>query len=265
MWQRATSGLVFVLIMVLSIWWHPVAAAILFGAFVVLATAEYVNMWQRKTNISLASSLLQQVGIYLLIVLYALGLASWQIVLLLPLLMLMPLLFNLYQSKPLQTIALQSMAVFYIAIPFALFSVVANTYANYKEGAKLLLMFFVIVWLSDTFAYLWGVVLGKTPLFPSISPKKTWEGSIGGGLSAVVLTVLIAHWVLNAIWWQWIGIALIVVVSAAFGDLVESQLKRQIGVKDSGNIMPGHGGVLDRFDAALFAIPFYLLSLLLIA
>ncbi len=258
MLERTLSGLVFVFLVVTSIWWHPLATAILFAIFAFLGVSEYVNMWQQQGHdLSKISTLLQAMSMYLLISMHYL--ISWHTVLLLPVLFLLPFFFNLFKTKDLQIIAIQTTASFYIAIPFALFNVVRNT--TNGQGAILLLIFFAIVWASDTFAYLWGMALGKHALFPSISPKKTWEGSIGGGLTAVVVAIVLGYWFTHWDWWQWAIIGLVVVVSAAFGDLVESQLKRQLKIKDSGQIMPGHGGVLDRFDAAIFAIPFFLIAL----
>ncbi len=263
MLERTLSGFVFVLIMVASIWWHPVATAVVFAVFAFLGVAEYVNMWQRQGYpLSKISALLQAMGMYLLISAHYLGWVSWHAVLLLPVFFLLPFFFNLFRAQDLQNISLQTTASFYIAIPFALFNVVRNTADG--QGAVLLLIFFAIVWASDTFAYLWGMAFGKHPLFPSISPKKTWEGSIGGGVTAVVVAIGLGYWFTHWDWWQWAVVAVVVVLSAAFGDLVESQLKRQLKVKDSGQIMPGHGGILDRFDAAIFAIPFFLVAVVLL-
>jgi phosphatidate cytidylyltransferase len=116
--------------------------------------------------------------------------------------------------------------------------------------------------MNDTGAYLCGSLLGRHKLFPRVSPGKSWEGSIGGGLLVVGIAILV--WYLlntyvpeqaNLNMWQWAGLCLTVVVFGTWGDLVESLLKRTLGIKDSGNILPGHGGMLDRFDSSLLAIP----------
>jgi phosphatidate cytidylyltransferase len=130
---------------------------------------------------------------------------------------------------------------------------------NGDFNGKLLLAFFAIVWGSDVGAYLFGITLGQKygkKLFPSISPKKSWEGYWGGLLLS--LAAGYALYALNFIQYELIHviiISLIINVTSTFGDLAESQLKRNFGVKDSGKIMPGHGGLLDRFDGALFAFP----------
>ena len=121
---------------------------------------------------------------------------------------------------------------------------------------------FVFLWINDTGAYLCGSLLGKHKLFPRISPGKSWEGSIGGGLLVVAIAVLI--WYLTDQYgvndlslnvYEWAGLGLTVVIFGTWGDLVESLFKRTLGIKDSGNILPGHGGMLDRFDSSLLAIP----------
>jgi len=111
------------------------------------------------------------------------------------------------------------------------------------------------IWINDTMAYIVGSLIGKTPLSP-ISPKKTWEGTIGGIILSVVAVTLVGVYWMNGEAWHFIAISLISAVAGTFGDLFESKLKRMAGVKDSGQIMPGHGGFLDRFDSLLVAIPF---------
>src|SRR5882724_2688874 len=119
------------------------------------------------------------------------------------------------------------------------------------------------IWINDTMAYIVGSLIGKRPLSP-ISPKKTWEGTIGGALLAIIVVTLLWIWIIDpAEWWHATFIALIASVTGTFGDLLESKLKRMAQVKDSGSIMPGHGGFLDRFDSLLIATPFVWLYLMI--
>jgi len=119
------------------------------------------------------------------------------------------------------------------------------------------------IWINDTMAYIVGSLIGKTPL-SSISPKKTWEGTAGGALLAIITVTLIWIWQFTSqLWWHISIIALIATIAGTFGDLLESKLKRLAGVKDSGAIMPGHGGFLDRFDSLLIATPFVWLYLMI--
>jgi phosphatidate cytidylyltransferase len=111
-------------------------------------------------------------------------------------------------------------------------------------------------WINDTFAYLTGSLIGKTPFFPRISPKKTWEGTLGGIFFTVIIAWGISYYLNVYTPNQWVAIAASVAIFGTLGDLIESMLKRSVGVKDSGNIMPGHGGFLDRFDSFVFLLPF---------
>lgn len=114
----------------------------------------------------------------------------------------------------------------------------------------------LLIWANDTFAYLAGSLIGKHKLYERISPGKTWEGTIGGGILSVASSFVIFHWFPEIKLTTWIIVAVIIVVFGTIGDLVESMLKREAGIKDSGKIMPGHGGILDRFDSLIFATPF---------
>jgi phosphatidate cytidylyltransferase len=117
------------------------------------------------------------------------------------------------------------------------------------------LMIFIFIWLNDTGAFLIGTWIGKHRLFQRISPKKSWEGFWGGLVVVVAASLLFACYLKELLWYQWLIFALITVVAATWGDLMESLLKRTCGVKDSGKILPGHGGMLDRFDSAILASP----------
>ena len=136
----------------------------------------------------------------------------------------------------------------------------ADTYSDFFAYALPCALIFSI-WINDTMAYIVGSLIGKTP-FSKISPKKTWEGTVGGALLAVVVVALVA-WMLNMDYMQIAAIALIAAIAGTAGDLFESKLKRLAGVKDSGNLMPGHGGFLDRFDSLLVATPFVWLYVIL--
>lgn len=121
------------------------------------------------------------------------------------------------------------------------------------------LTLFVFLWCNDVGAYCTGCTIGKHKLFERISPKKTWEGSIGGAVFTMLAAYLLHHflpdWYSFMPVWVWVGMALVVVLFGTWGDLIESLMKREMGIKDSGKILPGHGGMLDRFDSALLAIP----------
>ena len=139
-------------------------------------------------------------------------------------------------------------AVFFVALPCLLMMHMFDKY--------LIIMLFCLIWINDVFAYLTGMAIGKHKLFERISPKKTIEGSLGGLVMTVVTAFLVNHFWLHMMQdWRMMGMAMVVVIFGSLGDLCESMMKRQAGVKDSGNVIPGHGGVLDRFDATFLAVP----------
>ena len=179
-------------------------------------------------------------------------------------------------EDPINCWAYTMLAQLYIALPLSLLNVLAfrMTEGGMSFTSVLPLSVFVFLWVNDTGAYCCGSLLGKHKLFPRVSPGKSWEGSVGGGVFVIGASVL--AWYLTETYgvndlqlsvFEWIGLGLTVVVFGTWGDLVESLFKRTLGVKDSGNILPGHGGMLDRFDSSLLAIPaavVYLFTLTLI-
>ncbi len=195
-------------------------------------------------------------------------------------------IFELFanHSYPFSNIAYTFLGVIYIALPLSLANYIIldlgidasninilpeqsvgaienvvniNTYASKVNFTpNVLLGLFFLIWANDTGAYLVGVSFGKHKLFKRISPKKSWEGSIGGAIVAIGVAYLISIYFTEISLLSWILIAIIAVVSGSLGDLVESMFKRSINIKDSGRILPGHGGLLDRFDAVILALPF---------
>lgn len=172
-------------------------------------------------------------------------------------------------ADPINDWAYSMMSQMYIALPLSCLNVLAFRYGadGVEYNFLLPLSIFVFLWMNDTGAYCTGSLLGRHKLFPRVSPGKSWEGSVGGAIIVVLVAVLMS-WVdeshllasfgateTGLTLAQWIGLGLVVVVFGTLGDLVESLFKRTLGIKDSGNILPGHGGMLDRFDSSLMAIP----------
>jgi len=155
---------------------------------------------------------------------------------------------------PFANIAFTFLGVMYVAIPFALLNTVVFMDGAYSPQIILGTLF--LIWANDTGAYFSGRAFGKRKLFYRISPKKTWEGSIGGGLLALSVGFGISKIFTHLESWQWLCISLIIIIAGTYGDLVESLFKRSMRIKDSGNSIPGHGGFLDRFDSLLLAAPF---------
>ena len=164
------------------------------------------------------------------------------------------------QPDPINNWAYTMLSQMYIALPFSLINVLAFT--STPDGRVMFntilpLSVFIFLWTNDTGAYCVGSLLGRHKLFPRISPGKSWEGSVGGALFVLAAAWAISYFLDGAILTtiQWLGLGLVVAVFGTWGDLVESLFKRTLGIKDSGNILPGHGGMLDRFDSSLIAIP----------
>ena len=177
--------------------------------------------------------------------------------------LLLVFIVELYRRKehPFENIASGILGLTYLALPISMTSLLVFT-PTHGYDPSLLLALFALIWTYDSGAYLFGMSLGKHRLFERISPKKSWEGAIGGGFSALGMSWVIAHYFLPDMGlFHWMAIAIITVVSATFGDLTESLFKRQFKLKDSSQILPGHGGLLDRFDSLLFAVPTVVLYL----
>jgi phosphatidate cytidylyltransferase len=172
-----------------------------------------------------------------------------------------PLFFSLILAElwkkhpqPILNIAVLVLGIIYVVIPFYLTVDLSLRNKMYLPSVAAML---ILIWTNDTMAYFVGKKWGRKKLFERISPKKTWEGTVGGLTFTVLMGILIGLLINKGQVGFWVVSALIIGPCAIFGDLLESLFKRSLNIKDSGSILPGHGGVLDRFDAALFSIPFF--------
>ena len=163
-------------------------------------------------------------------------------------------LYKKDEKKPFTNIAFTFLGIIYVALPFSLLHFVVFSPGYYSW--QILIGCLLLQWSSDVGAYFAGVSFGKTKLFERVSPKKSWEGSIGGTLLALLMAFGLSHFFEDLLLWQWLCIAGIIVIAGTYGDLVESLFKRSIEIKDSGASIPGHGGFLDRFDSLLLSAPF---------
>lgn len=166
-------------------------------------------------------------------------------------------------ATPLANLGATLLGVLYVAVPLSLLLYVPVLAGDGVWRPETVLCYIFIIWANDVFAYLVGMTFGRHRLCERLSPKKSWEGFFGG-LAGAVVTGPAAAYALDANYWVWGGLALVASLSGVAGDLVESMFKREAGVKDSGQVIPGHGGVLDRFDALLLSAPYVFLYLLLV-
>lgn len=256
---RALSGAVFVAVLIgcviLGAYWS-------LGLFFVITIGSLLEYFKLVKGYQVKPAVV--VGVIVGIILYLIN-AGYQLGyvpvatfwLLLPLSFLI-LIAELYSksNQPFVNIAITLTGIVYVVIPFTLLVSVAFTGFPSTYHSNLLLGILMLQWASDTGQYLFGMSLGKTKLFERISPKKSWEGFIGGFFFCVASGYVISLFFEELNMQQWMFVAALIVVFGTFGDLIESMLKRSVNIKDSGSIMPGHGGFLDRFDGVFGAMPF---------
>ncbi|WP_314380652.1 phosphatidate cytidylyltransferase [Segatella buccae] len=267
---RAITGAVFVAIMVVGISFRPDVMILLFAAITGLTIWEFTGLVNQSENVAVNRFISTAAGIYFFLAVagYCSGLtpsAAFVPYLLTVVYLLVSELY-LKQTNPINNWAYTMLSQMYIALPFSMINVLAfrsTPDGNVTFEWLLPLSLFIFLWTNDTGAYCSGSLLGRHKLFPRISPGKSWEGSIGGAVFVMIAAAIIYFLnvgqtdgrVAGMPLWQWLGLGLVVVVFGTWGDLVESLFKRTLGIKDSGNILPGHGGMLDRFDSSLMAIP----------
>ena len=244
------------------------AMILLFALVTGLTVWEFTGLVNDRDSVTVNRMICTVAGVYFFFAMagYNSGIVSAGVFIpyLITLIYLMVAELYLKQEDPVHDWAYTMLSQLYIALPFSLLSVLAfrSVGSDIVYTWHVPLSVFVFLWINDTGAYLCGSLLGKHKLFPRISPGKSWEGSIGGGILVIAIAVLVWYLTeqynmndlqLSAI--EWAGLGLTVVIFGTWGDLIESLFKRTLGIKDSGNILPGHGGMLDRFDSSLLAIP----------
>lgn len=264
--KRSITGLIFVIVLIGSVYLSSISFAVLFLLITVLGVLEFYRI------VSVADIKPQKIyGTLVALLLFAecYWVANNYIDagLLLSVIPMFAVVFiiELYrrQKQPFANIAVTLLGVLYIAAPISLLSFLIHrtTITGVEYIPEILLGFLYLLWANDTGAYLVGSAVGRNKLFERISPKKTWEGSIGGGVFALIIAYIISLFYKDITVIDWIVGALLAVFAGTFGDLVESMLKRSLNIKDSGHIMPGHGGILDRFDSLIFAAPLFFVYL----
>lgn len=259
--QRTITGSIYVIAVIGAIIFNPYVLSAFFALVGMLALNEFYKN-SRLHNIFPDYSLGMLLGLltYASFALEAFGIENKYFIVASLIVGFSIFIFELFKNKdnPFTNIAYSLLGIIYIMIPMGLTNLVVNPCLTENTFyPSLLLGVVILAWCNDTFAYIVGVKFGKHRLFERISPKKSWEGFFGGLVFVQIASVIIAYLSNTPLQtYDWMIMGLIVTIIGTFGDLVESMFKRQIGVKDSGNILPGHGGILDRFDILFIAIPF---------
>ncbi len=263
--QRSFSGLIFILVIIASVLWNPYSFAVLFLIITVFGLHEFYKLVYRKEIVEVNSYIGMGGGLVLFVCtfLHAYMEIPTLIYALYAIYIILVFIWELFRNKsnPINNWAYFFLGQLYVALPFSLLN-----YIIFINGFQplLLLALFVTLWFNDTGAYLTGMTMGKHKLFERISPKKTWEGFFGGVAFAMIAGYLLSLFIPDIMLWQWLIFAVLVSVFGTLGDLSESLLKRTAHVKDAGNIIPGHGGILDRFDSMLLITPIILIYYMLI-
>ena len=264
---RTITGILFVATIVVC-FLNPTAMIFLFALVTGLTVWEFTGLVNDRPGVAVNRFISTVAGVYFFLAMAGTcsGFTSSTVFIPYLITIIYLLVAELYakQEDPVHDWAYTMMSQMYVVLPFSLLNMLAFRAA--PEGIMyvytLPLSVFVFLWVNDTGAYCCGSLFGKHKLFPRVSPGKSWEGSIGGGVFVLAAAALV--WYLTDTYdmnptgmgmWEWMGLGLTVVVFGTWGDLVESLFKRTLGIKDSGNILPGHGGMLDRFDSSLLAIP----------
>lgn len=276
---RTLTAIGIVAVQVLCTYLSPLSLGGLFLLLTALTVNEFIKIVSQRGEVSVNRPIVIMGSCYLFFVFWLNSMTqSSSLILFVPYLALLLYLYikELYSAheNPIANLGIIMLSQFYVVLPLSLINVLAFVPFDCFNGKAtdtfyaIPLCIYIFIWVNDTAAYLSGVTLGrngKHKLFPRISPKKSWEGAIGGALATIASAFVVEHFFsfMNA--WQWMGMALVVVVFGTFGDLTESMIKRHLDIKDSGHILPGHGGILDRLDSMLFAIPAALIYLLAIS
>ena len=269
--QRAITAVGFLVVMITGIYISSYSLFALFGLISFLGVWEYQTLvalypFNQHTALLRDKWILSVMG---LLVYALIGLVSMHLLPLWALLFILPLVFLLFikelfdakSPNPFVRVSLNITGLLYLVVPLALINTIANE-SNTFEPNRIMGML-LLIWANDTGAYVLGSKIGKTPFFKRISPKKTWEGTISGMITTLILAAILGFVFKQLSVVQWYGVAVCVIIFSTLGDLVESMLKRNLGIKDSGTILPGHGGILDRFDALLLVVPYIALWILM--
>lgn len=265
---RIIAGAVFVGLLLAGILINEYTFVVIFSLITVLSLFEFYGLMEKGAKVPVIRAWNVLGGFFLFLGSFCFSVLESSGLVFAPYIVYVLVLFvsELYlkRANPIQSIAYSLFGQFYIALPYALTNYLVFAYEPGSYHYVYILALLVFIWVNDSFAYLTGMAFGKHRLFERISPKKSWEGFVGGAIVSIASSLIFAHFFPNLPVWAWIGFAAVTIVFGTWGDLFESLIKRTLGVKDSGNMIPGHGGILDRFDSTILAIPAVFLYLILI-
>lgn len=259
--ERLLTGIIFVIVLLGSIYQSEIASSILFFVIILLCQREFYSFFKDSDiKPQRIVGILGGLGFFMAsVIAFQANLSFNTLFLIIPLIFLV-FVIELFRNRtqPIANIGFTILGIIYVSVPFTLL----HQISYFNDGAfgtdynyEILIGYFFVLWANDTGAYLVGRKLGKTKLFERISPKKTWEGTMGGLFFGLLLGYVNSQIFDGLDTLTWMILAFIVVVFGSLGDLVESLFKRSLGIKDSGKILPGHGGVLDRFDGIFISAP----------
>jgi len=256
--QRVIVALVGVMVIIVAIIWSPWSYFIVFLALGLAYILQFYKLTGLDGFIPLKTrGTLTGLLIYTVTFLVEMGLISYRYYLLIFPVSAIIFFIKLYKKsddRPFTNIAYTFLGIIYVFVPFSLLHIIAFRTGHFQYEVIIGILF--LIWASDTGGYFSGTLFGRTKLFERVSPKKSWEGLAGGFVLAIIMAIVFSVLFDTLPMWKWIGMGIIAVISGTYGDLVESLFKRGIHIKDSGKILPGHGGFLDRFDALLLSVPF---------
>ncbi len=265
--RRTLTGAWIVIFILGGFWLHPVSF-FLTGLVMLVGTQYEYYLMIRNTGVKpqMAAGMITGVTAYAIATLIAAGYLEMKFLFVLVPMVILIMILELYrrQEKPFDSLAHTFFSVLYTAIPFSMFPFSAFSHEGLNSilphqgilfSPGIIVGFFILLWANDSGAYLVGITIGRHRLMERISPKKSWEGFFGGALLALIVAWLLSGWLGVIDTWKWMIVSVLITVAGTYGDLVESMLKRSIGVKDTGTIMPGHGGFLDRFDSTIVSYP----------
>lgn len=253
---RAITGFFFVIVMLASVLLGQYVFSVFYLLVSILCLHEFYKLIaQSGVRPNMQAGMLNGVLVFVFVALQYYSTEFRFLLVLLTFSMSLIFIQELYKPSPapFTNIAFTFLGIIFTVVPFSFFHALA--FVNGHFNFHFPLAFLLMLWTNDTGAYLSGRFFGRTKLFERHSPKKTWEGFIGGALLTICTATLLSHYFLDVHWRQWASMAVYISLVGTFGDLVESMFKRSINIKDSGGILPGHGGLLDRFDGLLLSAP----------